>query len=108
MDIKFILLVIGLFIFTLGFVNQNKYNCNINPSLNKIQGRDLKKLFYDNSEFLNYQRNIKNYDGSIDTTIRNSGPRPDPIMITSDDFLGGSSGGQSSEYSAGNRGPYGQ
>ena len=94
MDIKFILLVIGLFIFTLGYVNQNKYNCNINPSLNKIQGRDLKKLFYDNSEFLNYQRN--------------SGPRPDPIMITSDDFLGGGSGGQSSEYSAGNRGPYGQ
>ena len=29
MDIKFILLMIGLFLFTLGYVNQNKYNCYI-------------------------------------------------------------------------------
>ena len=33
MNIKFILLVIGLFLFTVGYVNQNKYNCNIIPSL---------------------------------------------------------------------------
>ena len=87
MDIKFILLVIGLFIFTLGYVNQNKYNCNINPSLNKIQERDLQKLFYDNSAFLDYERNIKNI-----------GSRPEAIMVASDDYVGGRSGGQSSEY----------
>jgi len=106
MDIKFILLVIGLFIFTLGFVNQNKYNCNINPSLNKMQETDLQKLFYDNSAFLDYERNIKNNKGTIDRTIRNIGSRPDPIMITSGDFVGGANGGQSSEYSTGQA--YGQ
>ena len=61
MDIKFILLVIGLFIFTLGYVNQNKYNCNINPSLNKMQERDLQKLFYNNSAFLDPERDITKF-----------------------------------------------
>ena len=92
MDIKFILLVIGLFIFTLGYVNQNKYNCNINPSLNKMQERDLKKLFYDNSVFLDYEKNIENEDGNIERTIRNIGARQKPIMITSDDYLGSANG----------------
>ena len=98
MDIKFILLVIGLFIFTLGYVNQNKYNCNINPSLNKMQERDLQKLFYDNSAFLDYERNIKGDNGNIERTIRNIGSRPEAIMVASDDYVGGGSGGQSSEY----------
>ena len=53
MDIKFILLVIGVFIFTLGYVNQNKYNCNIIPSLEKQQEQNLRKLFYNNNVFLN-------------------------------------------------------
>ena len=98
MDIKFILLVIGLFIFTLGFVNQNKYNCNINPSLNKMQETDLQKLFYDNSSFLDYERNIINDDGSIDRTIRNIGARQKPIMITNGDHVIGRIEDQSSEY----------
>jgi hypothetical protein len=98
MDIKFILLVIGLFIFTLGYVNQNKYNCNINPSLNKMQERDLQKLFNDNSAFLDYERNIKGENGNIERTIRNIGSRPEAIMVASDDYVGGGSGGQSSEY----------
>jgi hypothetical protein len=29
MDIKFILLMIGIFFITIGYVNQNKYNCNV-------------------------------------------------------------------------------
>ena len=58
MDIKFILLVIGVFIFTLGYVNQNKYNCNIIPSLNKMQEQDLRKLFYDNIAFMDYERDL--------------------------------------------------
>ena len=98
MDIKFILLVIGLFIFTLGYVNQNKYNCNINPSLNKMQERDLQKLFNDNSAFLDYERNIKGDNGNIERTIRNIGTRPEAIMVASDKFVGDGSGGQSSEY----------
>ena len=105
MDIKFILLVIGLFIFTLGYVNQNKYNCNINPSLNKMQERDLQKLFYDNNAFLDYERNIENDDGSIDRTIRNIGARRGSIMVTSDDYVSEEiTGSQSSEYG----GNYGQ
>ena len=105
MDIKFILLVIGLFIFTLGYVNKNKYNCNINPSLNKMQERDLQKLFYDNNAFLDYERNIENDDGSIDRTIRNIGSRQGPIMIRSDDYVSEEiTGSQSSEYG----GNYGQ
>tara|TARA_B110000483_G_scaffold52316_1_gene65147 strand:- start:195 stop:458 length:264 start_codon:yes stop_codon:yes gene_type:complete len=87
MDIKFILLVIGLFIFTLGYVNQNKYNCNINPSLNKMQERDLQKLFYDNSAFLDYERNIENEDGTIVRSIRNIGERLGPIKISSGDHV---------------------
>ena len=58
MDIKFILLVIGVFIFILGYVNQNKYNCNIIPSLNRMQEQDLKNLFYKNSAFLDYDRDL--------------------------------------------------
>jgi len=98
MDIKFILLVIGLFIFTLGYVNQNKYNCNINPSLNKMQERDLQKLFYDNSAFLDYERNIENEDGTIERTIKNEGVRQGPIMVRSVDYTGEGIDGQSSEY----------
>ena len=47
MELKFIILMIGLFLFILGYVNQNKYNCNIIPSLDKRQHQDLKDLFYD-------------------------------------------------------------
>ena len=64
MDFKFILLMIGIFLFTLGFVNQNKYNCNIVPSLNKIQEQDLKNLFYDNNVLVDRGDNkIYDYDG---------------------------------------------
>jgi hypothetical protein len=62
MDIKFILLVIGLFIFTLGYVNQNKYNCNITPSLDKLQVQDLSKLFYSKDVLLNRDPSSKIYD----------------------------------------------
>ena len=67
MDIKFILLMTGLFLFTLGYVNQNKYNCNIIPSLNKLQEQDLKNLFYDNNIFMdnNNNNNNKIYDYDI-------------------------------------------
>ena len=47
MELKFIILMIGLFLFILGYVNQNKYNCNIIPSLDKRQHQNLKDLFYD-------------------------------------------------------------
>ncbi len=53
MNIKFILLAIGLFLFTIGYVNQNKYNCNIIPSLEKQQEQNLRKLFNNNNVFLN-------------------------------------------------------
>lgn len=82
MDIKFTLLVIGLFIFTLGYVNQNKYNCNIDPSLNKMQETDLKNLFYNNSAFLDYERNIKDENGNMET-IKNKGLRRESIIIPS-------------------------
>jgi hypothetical protein len=45
MDIKFILLMIGIFFFTIGYVNQNKYNCNIIPSLDNLQEKELYKFF---------------------------------------------------------------
>ena len=64
MDIKFVLLVIGIFIFTLGYVNQNKYNCNIVPSLNRMQERDLRKLFYKNSAFVDYERDLNFLDNT--------------------------------------------
>ena len=86
MDIKFVLLVIGIFIFTLGYVNQNKYNCNIIPSLNKIQEQDLKKLFYKDSAFLNYNRDINFLETDLDPLmINNRGSRPSPIIVSSDD-----------------------
>ena len=44
MNIKFILLVIGLFLFTVGYVNQNKYNCNIIPSLEKYTRTKFKRI----------------------------------------------------------------
>ena len=88
MDIKFILLVIGVFIFTLGYVNQNKYNCNIIPSLNKIQEQDLKNLFYKNSSFLNYNRDLNYFeDISEKDIVRNIGSRPLPINVQQDDYL---------------------
>ena len=46
MDIKFILLVIGVFIFTLGYVNQNKYNCNIIPSLNRKCKNKTSEIYF--------------------------------------------------------------
>ena len=64
MNIKFILLAIGLFLFTLGYVNQNKYNCNIVPSLNRMQERDLRKLFYKNSAFVDYERDLNFLDNT--------------------------------------------
>jgi hypothetical protein len=88
MDIKFILLVIGVFIFTLGYVNQNKYNCNIIPSLNKMQEQDLKKLFYKDSTFLNYDRDSNFLESGLDPKmINNTGSRPLPIMVKSSDFI---------------------
>ena len=57
MNIKFILLVIGLFLFTVGYVNQNKYNCNIIPSLEKEQEQNLRELFYNNNVFFNRRNN---------------------------------------------------
>ena len=36
MDIKFILLVIGVFIFTLGYVNQNKYSCSKKENIKNV------------------------------------------------------------------------
>ena len=88
MDIKFILLIIGIFIFTLGYVNQNKYNCNIIPSLDKMQERDLRKLFYDNSAFMDYERDL-NYleDTSDKDIITNRGSRPLPIIVRTSDYL---------------------
>ena len=86
MDIKFILLVIGVFIFTLGYVNQNKYNCNIIPSLNKMQEQDLKKLFYKDSAFLNYNRDLNSLETGLNPLmIDNRGSRPLPIILSSDD-----------------------
>ena len=88
MDIKFILLVIGVFIFTLGYVNQNKYNCNIIPSLNKMKEQDLRKLFYDNSAFMNYSRDLNYYEHTDDQDIvTNRGSRPLPIIVRSSDYL---------------------
>ena len=50
--IKFILLMTGIFLFTLGYVNQNKYNCNIIPSLDKKdEDQDLGDLFYKKDVF---------------------------------------------------------
>ena len=88
MDIKFILLVIGVFIFILGYVNQNKYNCNIIPSLNRMQEQDLKNLFYKNSAFLDYDRDL-NYleDTSKKDIVRNVGMRTLPINVSSDDYI---------------------
>ena len=89
MDIKFILLVIGVFIFTLGYVNQNKYNCNIIPSLNKMQEQDLKKLFYKDSAFLNYNRDLNSLETNSDPLmINNRGSRPLSIKVKSSDFIG--------------------
>ena len=41
------ILMFGLFLFILGFVNQNKYNCNISPSLDRKIQQDLSNLFSD-------------------------------------------------------------
>ena len=92
MDIKFILLVIGLFIFTLGYVNQNKYNCNIIPSLENTQDQELKDLFFDDSEFLDYERKFG------DSTIRNTGSRRSPTIIDSDEYIDEINTSQANEY----------
>ena len=68
MDIKFILLMTGLFLFTLGYVNQNKYNCNIIPSLDKIQDQDLSKLFYKKDILLKRDPDNKIHDYKISGT----------------------------------------
>jgi len=49
MNIKFMILMFGLFLFILGYVNQNKYNCNISPSLDRKIQQDLSNLFSDTS-----------------------------------------------------------
>ena len=98
MDIKFILLVIGIFIFTLGYVNQNKYNCNIVPSLNRLQERDLRKLFYKNSAFVDYERDLNFLENTDEKDIvTNTGSRRSPIIVQSDDYLD-SINSQSTEY----------
>jgi len=98
MDIKFVLLVIGIFIFTLGYVNQNKYNCNIIPSLNKMQEKDLRKLFYKNSAFVDYERDLNFLeDTDQQDIVTNTGSRRSPIIVQSDDYLD-SIDSQSTEY----------
>ena len=89
MDIKFVLLVIGIFIFTLGYVNQNKYNCNIIPSLDKMQEQDLRNLFNRGSAFINYNRDLNYYEdtNSKDIITNKSVHRPKPKIISKDDYL---------------------
>ena len=65
MDLKFILLMTGLFLFTLGYVNQNKYNCNIIPSLDNKQVQDLSKLFYKKDVLLERDPDSEIYDYRI-------------------------------------------
>tara|TARA_A100001015_G_C14862556_1_gene660979 strand:- start:504 stop:779 length:276 start_codon:yes stop_codon:yes gene_type:complete len=77
MNIKFILLVIGLFLFTVGYVNQNKYNCNIIPSLEKEQEQNLRELFYNDNVFLNRRNNNLLY------TYNESGDR-----VSADNMIG--------------------
>ena len=55
-DIKFILLLIGLFLFVIGYVNQNKYNCNISPSIDRKIEKSLKNLFYDRNILVDSDR----------------------------------------------------
>ena len=50
MNIKFMILMFGLFLFILGYVNQNKYNCNISPSLDRKIQQDLSNLFSDTTD----------------------------------------------------------
>lgn len=61
MNIRFILLAIGLFLFTIGYVNQNKYNCNIIPSLEKLQEKELNNLFENDNVFINRRNNNQLY-----------------------------------------------
>ena len=61
-NIKFILLIIGLFLFVIGYVNQNKYNCNISPSIDKKIEQNLKDLFYDKNILLDSDRKNIDYD----------------------------------------------
>jgi hypothetical protein len=100
MDIKFILLVFGLFIFTLGYVNQNKYNCNIIPSMENTQ--ELKDLFFDDSEFLDYDRKFG------DTTIRNIGSRRSPTIINEEQNIDEINTSQATEYRINGGNVYGQ
>ena len=101
MDIKFILLVIGLFIFILGYVNQNKYNCNIIPSLENTQDQELKDLFFDDSEFLDYERKFG------DNIIKNIGSRRSPTIIKSNNYINQINTSQANEYKR-NSDTYGQ
>lgn len=88
MDIKFVLLVIGIFIFTLGYVNQNKYNCNIIPSLDRLQEQNLKNLFNKDSSFINYNRDLNLLEETDQQDIiTNTGTRPLPIIVQSDDYI---------------------
>tara|TARA_B110000858_G_C17784831_1_gene466643 strand:+ start:1112 stop:1459 length:348 start_codon:yes stop_codon:yes gene_type:complete len=68
MDIKFILLMTGIFLFTLGYVNQNKYNCNITPSLDKKEEQDLSNLFYKKDVLLERDPDSKIYDYRVSGT----------------------------------------
>jgi len=65
MELKFILLMTGLFLFTLGYVNQNKYNCNIIPSFDNNQVKDLSKLFYKKDVLLERDPDSEIYDYRI-------------------------------------------
>ena len=72
MDIKFILLIIGVFIFTLGYVNQNKYNCNIIPSLEKEQEQNLRELFYNENVLVSKRNNnLYTYNESGNRVLAN-------------------------------------
>jgi len=61
MNIKFIILMFGLFLFLLGYVNQNKYNCNISPSLDRKIQQDLSNLFFDTDVSVGDPNIIKDY-----------------------------------------------
>tara|TARA_B100000989_G_C19525630_1_gene466712 strand:+ start:2202 stop:2528 length:327 start_codon:yes stop_codon:yes gene_type:complete len=88
MDIKFVLLVIGIFIFTLGYVNQNKYNCNIIPSLDRLQEQNLRNLFNRDSSFINYNRDLNLLEETSEQDmINNTGTRPLPIIVQSGDYI---------------------
>jgi len=85
MDLKFIILMIGLFLFVIGYVNQNKYNCNIIPTFEKKQHQFLNNLFGKSNIEIN--TDLKDYDlkGNIvtPTSAIDLGIAPQDTMLSS-------------------------